>query len=62
MRLTMKEKKKAAAVPAPRYQKARKKDKGLAGIAAEYFLTKIGHFYFRLTLDIRGLDLWILNT
>ena len=53
MRLTMKERKKAAAIVAPRYQKARKKDKGL--ILDEFTeLTGYGRRYAAYVLRSHG--------
>jgi len=53
MRLTMKERKKAAAIVAPRYQKARKKDKGV--ILSEFIeLTGYGRRYASYVLRSHG--------
>ena len=53
MRLTMKEKKKAAAILAPRYQKARKKDKGTM---LQEFVSLTGYLrsYASYVLSIQG--------
>ena len=53
MRLTMKERKKAAAIIAPRYQKARKKDKGI--MLGEFIeLTGYGRRYASYVLRSHG--------
>lgn len=58
MRLTMKERKKATAIVAPRYQKARKKDKGV--ILNEFIeLTGYGRRYASYVLRSHGKKVWI---
>jgi len=58
MRLTVKERKKAAAIVAPRYQKARKKEKGL--ILDEFTkLTGYGRRYGSYVLRTHGKKIWI---
>lgn len=58
MRLTVKERKKAAAIVAPRYQKARKKEKGL--ILNEFMkLTGYGRRYASYVLRTHGKKIWI---
>jgi hypothetical protein len=58
MRLTMKERKKAAAIVAPRYKKARKKDKGV--ILNEFIeLTGYGRRYAAYVLRSHGRRVWI---
>lgn len=58
MRLTVKEKKKAAAIVAPRYRKARKKEKGL--ILDEFTkLTGYGRRYGSYVLRSHGKKIWI---
>lgn len=58
MRLTVKERKKAAAIVAPRYQKARKKEKGL--ILDEFTnLTGYGRRYASYVLRSHGKKIWI---
>lgn len=58
MRLTVKERKKAAAIVAPRYQKARKKEKGR--ILDEFTkLTRYGRRYASYVLRTHGKKIWI---
>ncbi len=58
MRLTVKERKKAAAIVSPRYQKARKKEKGL--ILDEFTnLTGYGRRYASYVLRSHGKKIWI---
>jgi len=58
MRLTVKERKKAAAIVAPRYQKARKKERGL--ILDEFTkLTGYGRRYASYVLRTHGKKIWI---
>lgn len=58
MRLTVKERKKATAIVAPRYQKARKKDKGV--ILNEFIeLTEYGRRYASYVLRSHGKKVWI---
>jgi len=58
MRLTVKERKKAAAIVAPRYQKARKREKGL--ILDEFTkLTGYGRRYGSYVLRTHGKKIWI---
>jgi hypothetical protein len=58
MRLTVKERKKAAAIVAPRYRKARKKEKGL--ILDEFTkLTRYGRRYASYVLRTHGKKIWI---
>lgn len=58
MRLTMKEKKKLAAVMAPKYQKVRKKDKG---DILKHFITSTGYnrCYAAYVLRTHGRKQWI---
>jgi len=61
MRLTVKERKKATAIVAPRYQKARKKDKGL--ILDEFTeLTGYDRRYASHLLTTQGRKVWINET
>lgn len=61
MRLTVKERKKAAAIVAPRYQKARKKDKRL--ILDEFTkLTGYGRRYASYVLRSHGRKVWVSAT
>ena len=61
MRLTVKERKKAAAIVAPRYQKARKKDKGV--ILDEFIeLAGYGRRYASYVLRSHGKKVWINET
>lgn len=61
MRLTVKERKKAAAIVAPRYQKARKKDKGM--ILNEFIeLTGYGRRYGSYVLRSHGKKVWVNET
>ena len=58
MRLTVKERKKAAAIVAPRYQRARKKGKGV--ILDEFTkLTGFGRRYASYVLRSHGKRVWI---
>ena len=61
MRLTAKERKKATAIVSPRYQKARKKDKGL--ILDEFTeLTGYGRRYASHLLTTQGRKVWVNET
>ena len=61
MRLTVKERKKATAIVAPRYQKSRKKDKGV--ILDEFIeLTGYGRRYASYVLRKHGKKVWINET
>ena len=61
MRLTVKERKKATAIVAPRYQKAKKKDKGM--ILDEFTkLTGYGRRYASHLLTTQGRKLWVNET
>src|SRR5512143_296392 len=61
MRLTVKERKKATAIIATRYQKARKKDKGM--ILDEFTeLTGYGRRYASHVLKAQGRKVWVNET
>jgi hypothetical protein len=61
MRLTVKERKKATAIVAPRYQKARKKDKGV--ILDEFIeLTGYRRRYASYVLRSQGKRVWVNET